>query len=349
MKCYFVATPYHIMAACSMASGMYKNEANILVIYNHFAFDDAFVNKIKENGPFDKIYLYNYSNKSFLSNVKRAINVFLVDSLIYRLAIDKNINEYIFFTLDFLAASYINKKRGNIVSYGDDGMGAYFNGRCYIPREKPMKVLKLLNREKNYHNIKKLYVYKPNYVIANTQFELVKIIQNEDTAKAVEKLVSVLWPLTNCDQLYDCIVYFEQPFASDSENQIKKIVNLLKDIQAVTDKKIIVKMHPRSNNEAYYADFEIYSSKAPFEAILYQVDKSKKLCLMAINSTAVFSPYFIDKLNDTDFKAILLSEIFYNYEDVTSKKFIDMIKTEKGNKCKILQAKNVEDIGKLLK
>ena len=301
---FLCATPYHIIAATTIAAGQFKDEKSVLVVMDHAAnVDEAFVERIRGCNIFTEVHLYKSNNKTKLNNIKRLVNAFVPPRIVKMLA-KRDFSRFFCFALDFIDITYLIKKFKNKNKecefvFADDGIGSYVNPEIYAPRPVSEKILKLNGRKKYLDEIKKLYVYKPEFVTINTNgYELVRIEQTEDSLTALRVLTAALWPLDSRVELGGKILYFEQPYGLDNGDAIvSKEISLLKK---VTDKYCLsaaIKMHPRSTADELWSDFDIIRSKIPFEAMLIQQDCQPR-AFMSNCSTALFSCYLLDGIGD---------------------------------------------------
>lgn len=301
---FLCATPYHIIAAATIAAGEYKNEKSVLVVMDHAAdVDEAFVSKIRGCNIFTEVYLYKSNNKTKLNNIKRLVNAFIPPRVVKMLA-KCRFSRFFCFALDFIDITYLikkSKKRNPDCEFvfADDGIGSYVNPEIYAPRPVSEKILRLNGRKKYLNDIKKLYVYKPEFVTINTNgYELVKIEQSEESLAALKKLTSTLWPLDTKVELGGKILYFEQPYGLDNGDDIvNEEIRMLTEMTEKHSLDAAIKMHPRSTADELWSKFDVIRSKIPFEAMLIQ-QACQPLVFMSNCSTALFSCYLLDGIGD---------------------------------------------------
>ena len=301
MNCFFCATPYHIIASITLATGKFAGEESMLVVLNHFDIDEAMVQRIRSTGVFKEVLLYNSNNKSNWSKAKRLANVFMPDRVMNRLANQMAFSHCVFFALDFLNLAYMIKryqKRGVDCefAFGDDGIGAYLNVSCYHPKPLVVNLLKLTNRLTALESVKKLLVYKPELMVENTEFVLEKIPQSPEIYATLQQAVAKIFVMETDIDVTNAVLYFEQPVdsAASKENAAEE-QRLLKLAMEKKNLKAVVKMHPRSTCEALWNQFPIMKTKIPFEAMVLQKNYAPAV-MMSNCSTAMFSVYLLDNL-----------------------------------------------------
>lgn len=301
MNCFFCATPYHIIASITLATGKFAGEESMLVVLNHFDIDEAMVQRIRSTGVFKEVLLYNSNNKSNWSKAKRLANVFVPDHVMNRLANQMSFSHCVFFALDFLNLAYMIKryqKRGVDCefAFGDDGIGAYLNVSCYHPKPLVVNLLKLTNRLTALESVKKLLVYKPELMVENTEFVLEKIPQSPEIYAKLQQAVAKIFVMESDIDVTNAVLYFEQPVdsAASKENAAEE-QRLLKLAMEKKNLKAVVKMHPRSTCEALWNQFPIMKTKIPFEAMVLQKNYAPAV-MMSNCSTAMFSVYLLDNL-----------------------------------------------------
>lgn len=314
MNCFFCATPYHIIAAIALATGKFAGEQTLLVVMNHFDIDEAMLRRIRETGIFQDVVLYNSNNKTKWNRAKRLMNVFVPDRMMDHLANHTEFRRCVFFALDFLNLAYMVKryeKRGIPCefAFGDDGMGTYVNTACYRPREFVVRLLKLTGRLTALQTVKKLLVYKPELIVENREFTLEKIPQSPEIYEKLQQAVSKIFVMEQDLTVKDRVLYFEQPIdtPADRENTAEE-QRLLKLVMEKLGRKAVVKMHPRSTEEALWQEFPIMKTKIPFEAMLLQKDYAPAV-MMSNCSTAMFSAYLLDNLPAGNCPSVFLNRL----------------------------------------
>ncbi|MBQ8606251.1 MAG: hypothetical protein IJ408_05885 [Clostridia bacterium] len=313
---YLCATPYHVIAATTLASGKFKDEHNVLVIMDHFSIDEPLVKKIRALGIFNEVHLYKSNKKTKLNNFKRLVNAFFPPRIMRELA-KKDFDRFFCFALNFIDITYLIKKINKRsekceFAFADDGLGSYINEGIYTPTPTSERILKLNGRLKLLKTVKKLYVYKPDFVIANKEFELDKIPQTEDSVHALRRLVGALWPLDTDVDFDGKILHFEQPYANDPGDKITKEEQaLIALIQNEMEAPSCIKMHPRSFGDAKWEHFDVIESKMPMEAMLLQ--KDCRPCLMTTNfSTASFASFLLDGIGASGVPTLLMVKLVDN-------------------------------------
>lgn len=301
MNCFFCATPYHMIASITLATGKFAEEESMLVVLNHFDIDEAMVQRIRSTGVFKEVLLYNSNNKTKWNRAKRLANVFVPDRVMNRLANQMAFSHCVFFALDFLNLAYMVKryqKRGINCefAFGDDGIGAYLNVACYHPKASVVKLLKLTGRLSALESVKKLLVYKPELMVENKEFILEKIPQSPEIYAKLQQAVAKIFVMESDMDVNHAILYFEQPVNSvASKENAAQEQRLLKLAMEKKNLKAVIKMHPRSTCEALWDEFPIMKTKIPFEAMVLQKDYAPAL-MMSNCSTAMFSVYLLDNL-----------------------------------------------------
>lgn len=314
MNCFFCATPYHMIAAITLATGKFAEEESMLVVLNHFDIDEAMVQRIQSTGVFKEVLLYNSNNKTKWNKAKRLANVFVPDRVMNRLANQMAFSRCVFFALDFLNLAYMVKryqKRGIDCefAFGDDGIGAYINVALYRPKDFVVQLLKFTGRLSALKTVKKLYVYKPELMVENRAFALEKIPQSLEIYEKVQQAVSRIFVMEADIDVNHAILYFEQPIKSEAgKENTEEEQRLLKLAMEKKNLKAVVKMHPRSTCEALWAEFPIMKTKIPFEAMVLQKNYAPAV-MMSNCSTAMFSVYLLDHLPMGKCPAIFLNRL----------------------------------------
>lgn len=313
---YLCATPYHIMAAVTMASDMFAEEDSTLIVLDHFNIDETLIEKIRKTGIFTDVLLFKSNNKSLMNKAKRFYNAFVPHPLMRSLAKRKDFTHFFCFALDFINISYLiqsfRKNGANCqFSFAEDGIGSYINESLYHPNKLASLLIQLNGRANALEAIQSLYIYKPEYAVVNKEFELVKIKQSPKTYETLRCFVSEIWPFEEEVDFKDSIVYFEQPKENPEENKdVTTEQNAIRKAEELLGAHAFVKLHPRSYENESWANFDTLKTRIPFEAIFLQTDFQPKLFLTD-NSTAVFSPYMLDGDAELHCKTIFLNRLVH--------------------------------------
>lgn len=338
MNCFVCATPYHIIASITLATGKFAGEESMLVVLNHFDVDEAMVQRIRSTGVFKEVLLYNSNNKTKWNKVKRLANVFVPDRVMNRLANQMAFSHCVFFALDFLNLAYMVKryqKRGINCefAFGDDGIGAYVNVGCYHPKNSVVKLLKLTGRLSALESVKKLLVYKPELMVENREFALEKIPQSPEIYAKLQQAVARIFVMESDIDVNQAVLYFEQPIeATEDAANIKEEQRLLKLAMEKKRLKAVVKMHPRSTCEALWNEFPIMKTKIPFEAMVLQKNYAPAV-MMSNCSTAMFSVYLLDNLPIEKCPSIFLNRLVPHQNERLNKaieRYFKLLNTDEG-------------------
>ncbi len=311
---YLCATPFHITAAITMQCGQFADESATLIILNHFDVDEALLERIRTTGVFDEVLLFDSRYRTKMDNLKRLVNAFIPASLMRRVANTTQFSHFICFALDFIDLTYIMKrydKRGVACefAFGDDGIGTYIREGIYRPKPLAERLLRLNGRRRLCDRVTTVYAYKPQYMVANTAYDVRPIEQSTAACAGRRAAVRTIWPLEEDVQIDDGILYFEQPNEADRDSEDQRVEQ--KWLRAAADALGVhtcVKMHPRSHAEEQWRPFGVMQTHMPYEVLLLQ-KRCRPALLMTVNSTALFSSYLFDDLPTADCPSVLLYKL----------------------------------------
>lgn len=307
-----------------MQSGMFAGKKSTLIVMNHFDVDEALISRIKETGVFDEVVLFDSNNKTKLNRFKRLVNVFAPTKLMRKLANGTTFTHFVCFALDFSNLSYLMQryeKRGIACefSFGDDGIGTYIREGIYKPNDLVRKLLTACRRLDVLDRVRRVYAYKPEFMVANRGYDLHPIAQSEAACANRRQAVCRIWSLSEDVNIDNGILYFEQPNEADKDSQDQKIeqASLQMAIEALRTHSV-VKLHPRSTAEEQWRAFGILKTKMPYEVMLLQKQCAPAL-MMTVNSTALFSTYLFDDLPAASCPSVLLYKLMlHQNEKLTS-------------------------------
>ncbi len=308
---YLCATPFHIAAAITMQSGMFADQPSVLIVMNHFDVDQDLLERIDSTGVFDTVLLFDSNNKTKLNRLKRLAGAFVPSKLMRQLAYQTAFTHFVCFALDFLNLAYLIKayKRRGLhceFSFGDDGVGTYIREGIYQPKDFVGRLLWLTGRATALDEVKRVYAYKPDFMVANRRYELCPIEQSEAACCKRREALCAIWPVHEDLRINEGLLYFEQPNAQDVGGaDLEREKQALRAAHELLHTPIIVKMHPRSIAENEWRNYDILKTKMPYEVMVLQQLCSPSV-LMTVNSTALFSTYLFDDLQVSSCPSILL-------------------------------------------
>lgn len=295
MVSFLCATPYHIIVSLYIMAGEFPEEKADLYLLDHFSISDEFISALKESGFYRHISVIHSDYKSKIGNIKRLFRAFFPYKVMKN-AFKNSEYDYVFFgALDYVnmarwvktAAKY--NKNCNFALM-EDGIGTYANVVTYQPKKYSEIILKFLRLKKYYNQINKVWCFKPQLRLTNLQYEAHAIARSDQAEARVQNAISKIWQIEKIDIPENAVLYLEQPYLFDDNNQmVIKEQNLLRQIGEKTGRPVYVKFHPRSTRRHLWKDFPQLDISVPFEAIMNR-DELKNIKYLSAVSTAVVSP-----------------------------------------------------------
>lgn len=297
----YCTTIYHLMVAISLAQNDFKNQEIILFISPHFIDKERVVNNLSsypEEDLFKEIVILNDYFGSKRYAIERKFRFIFFYPKAIELCQKYLFKKFIFFpgnlTIASLFAKYISKNNPCCeFAFGDDGLASYINHDEYTKLSNNQKhISKLLNYDQYLRLYKTLYVMEPSLVISNKRFILKQISHPNFGDSKFQKVIKEIF-LTEVIPACD-ILYLQQPFIFDSrkfmrfENIQDRSYKVICD--ACTDKKIYIKIHPRTPRSYVIPSHMIkVKSTGLFEASL--TSSINQTMLITLFSTAAFTPF----------------------------------------------------------
>jgi hypothetical protein len=319
------ATPYHLLLSLNMALNEFRDANKFLIIYDHFDNSDEIAKKCNEQKIFSEIIVVHDRN---FTKWQRRKSYFLIDkrlkSFLHRYVFD----EFIFFTLDFMAVSTIIKeifKRNKSCrfSLGEDGLVTYIRDKSFNVGVSGIKIklfLQISKKMKYLNLIHHMYLLEPQLTSYQSSLLVHKITKLDFRNKDFQRIINEIWGCYKIPKLDMLILH--QPFLEDHLYEYaqvqEKCVNLVLDL--CKDRKVGVKFHPREVDERkkFKSEVCLPNTVAPFEAILSS--DLNDTCLISVNSTAVFTPFIIANLTPD---IILLYRMTSMKNNVQLEKFVN--------------------------
>ncbi|MEH6991077.1 hypothetical protein [Cytobacillus firmus] len=338
MRIAFVCcTPYHIILSVHLSETVYKNYEKDIFICNHFNNSYEVFNELKQQSNWRKVFFVedheiNY-DKSFLKCKKIS---FFLNKDIKQIIDTENESVYydeicifthnIFSKMLFENAQNLN---GNLkINYIEEGTSTYTLIEPDNLKNKMLNILVKLLKRKVFSNkdITDLHLFKPELYIGDSKKDLNKIPHvDKSNTLLLENLNNIFSydPLKIPYDNYNCI-YFDQTISKDGEININEKEFLAKMIEHTTNKKLIVKLHPRDSKDKYqqYPTIKAHSDGSiPWELIYFN-ENLEDMTLISIRSSSVFTPKIMFNKEN---KIVLLYKIA-GIKDELFERFVDSFK-----------------------
>ncbi len=296
MIAFYCATPYHILVSVNMMLNEHKGQPADIYVLNYFDGAKEMVDRLNQCGLFRRAVFIPVNNYTLYEKIKRFVHVFLPDVRIRQMMRRFDYQVFYFFALDFLNISYIIKKAMQKrvpcrFCYGEDGIGSYIKD-IYVPSETVSKLLNICGRTKYLQEIREMYVYAPELVVANRNFRPMGLKKFNHHDPELARVCSVLWP--HKADLKGRVLYFQQPLNERNGIDLSSIERqLIEEISTVFGAdRFSIKLHPRTQNPQDFPQSAVIKSTVPFEIYALNFDFSRHLLVSAI-STASFAPFLL--------------------------------------------------------
>lgn len=294
MICFLCATPYHIILSLIIKSTL-KNCKADMIIYNHFSNASKIYTRLCSAKKFSDIYFIDENSYGLERRIKRGIHIFYPEKTIKHIANNKNYQQIIFFTLDFLNIAYIikmyNKRKISCdFCYGEDGIGTYIDKTTYIPQKFTNFLLCITNRKKYLIQIKSLLLLEPRLLQCNFLKNIIKI-KNDNIYKELLFCRTCIWPEAENINL-NTVLYLQQPFEGNTKSKIFQVEkNIYQICQNIFRNQFLIKLHPRTKD--YPSDAgQIINVNIPFECL---IPDTENYVIISFASTAAFTPAMLYK------------------------------------------------------
>ena len=304
-------TPYQILNLINLSMNQFQDYEVDVVIVDHFEGYDKLYYKFIEKKIFNKVYLckHKYIKDNGLKEHKNLyfnlIENYIENFKIYKY--DKFIlgNNLIISNILFAKLKRINKNLEVVLI--EDGLLTYTSEfeelKTYVKFIRRMMGQPII--EKKYIN--SIYVYDKELICykVNSNTQVINLEKISDRVANVIKDVFIDDSIDN--NIYQNIIYLDQPFTSDNLNISEKEV--LGNITKYLGDEITVKLHPRQNKKIYDS-FNVNileKSKCIWEIELLSINNLEEKTIVTVNSSAAFTPIL---LYGVETNIILLNDIF---------------------------------------
>lgn len=304
-----------------------------LIVLNSFKMAKELVTIIDDEGFFNNVVLVNRVDKS--SRINNLINLlfpfFLLKKNIHNSNIYKRNNyDYICPSkFSWIAASIWQLNKKAKLSLHEDGVGAYSTNMNLMPNSKLYFCLyKTMNYNRGFEDYESIYINsKKLYCFAdeNKRIEIPKM-SNEFLER-----INIIFKNAYDKKTND--IYFLSQFG---EYSIKKPTL---DYLYKFKNKVIFCPHPRYDSNDNYG-FDVISDKNIWELYACNTPNFDDKCLIAVHSTAVFTPKILFNKEPSIILLYKLLDKPFNGLDGFVKKFIETYE----NKEKIMIPETLEEL-----
>ncbi len=316
----FVAwTPLHLVNIVNVKSSEFKNDDSYLYVYDEFDGAKKYYELIKETGYFKNVYLVNPNEigNSLIRNINVIINrnQFNVNTkdVIFDLMVTQGGNHF----QKILYGQQLQKNSLLELHYLEDGMLTYVaDNKNEIFNIKPLKAI-IMNILNPYSIMNAplpfAYTYEPKLLNKSELFgESKKLLPLDGAGRTTMfELVNVFNLVDTQDRgKYDNeIIFLDQPFKK-ANFEIDE-VEIFEMIQNMIEKKILVKIHPRSATSNLYENIKQFKENIPWELIQLRYD-FKNVLVISMSSTAPFTTVLMFDGSKNGSSVIFIIDVILN-------------------------------------
>ena len=282
-----------------MALFDFKDEKRCLVLFNAFKGYKDVYDVCKASNVFEEVILVKSDfDINWIQNWNRRYHYFFLYNSLSKLCKKFVFDKIIFFIIDPLNVSYVikevlNKNPKCEVCIAEDGIGSYLSNKLYLPSKKQLFWLRLLGLKKYYEKISYMYLLHPEFLAYKPAQTVRKISKKGFETPEFQKMTTQMF---ECKKIPKCdYLLLQQPLSQDGVDLQKISANqecLFKLIDAkLKNKKVYVKIHPRSKRFVKLDNCIELDQKFPFEVM---IDNNINNCtIVTVYSTAAFTPYML--------------------------------------------------------
>ena len=296
-------TPYQLLVATRIAFENHANEQNDVIIFDTIASVDDLLTNIKDSKVFNSVFLCKTKRYFSTANNRFAKLYNLLLSYLIRIKVTPNgtIYDCIYVANRDWDENRIfqdikkgkRHKKVQIYMY-EDGLSTYstlmadfFKG---ISSHKGPRAWLAQYKYEMYYNIKSLYVFSPELLEWEPDFNVAKIGKiSKNDVDYISKLNAIFGYRKICDSYDEKIIFFEESYFAegigvDDISPVKYIA------EKIGKENLLVKIHPR-NPYNRLENLGIKTNKntsVPWEDIAINIDLKDKI-LVTIASSSVLS------------------------------------------------------------
>ena len=305
--CYLCTTPLQILGA--MAFELQDRQGADLFLFDDLKSYREIGEKLRDTGIFENVYCVRLRS-SLISGKKRLTRMFfflrmMTSSFSLNSVLDKGICYDRLYTSSSAMSKMIilnalsKRNAGMEIIMYDDGIGSYSKAaRVKTGSELFRKAKKLLNWSEALEHSSEVYLYCPELAepeAGKTIRRMPAIMTSEENREIVRNVFCGQQKNVSIDE--KVIIFDTFRKTADNRPGITELDSLYEKAKEVCgEKNIILKAHPRSSVESRAAIKQYTEKQIPMEIVYMGTDHLEDKILVALNSTAVFTPkMFFDK------------------------------------------------------
>jgi len=323
-----VNTYFQLITAINLAMNNFSNDYNDIVITNCSVGTKDKVELIKKSGLFQNVY-YIESRELINGNKLKKYLIYLFN----RRKIIGNINnnkydEILFYNFDVLCYALIDElfkyNKSLICSRFDEGFSTYtINHKSNRINNLIRKILFRKNINKS---IKKIYLYHPELLCYETNYNIEVIPNIDKNNKLIKETLNSIFNYNqyNITQKY---IFFEESFFCDNKG-IEDFDLIMNIANIVGKENLIIKLHPRNKVDRFSKHgIKVWESTGiPWEIYQMNEDYRKKVFLTISSGSILASKlYFNENIesyflyNCTEKMSDMVTTEFYSYLELVKK------------------------------
>lgn len=343
MVLFVVNTYSQFINAIVIAESYYKKDTECDVLFKKNLYDEH--KELCENVFRRCIKWEDNSNKK--EGLSKVLNVFKYKHLAHTLNINFKEYESIFISsksIDLIEVFYAAKNINKNIELNLYEEGAFE----YCELEERTRWLEVVLSYLIFHRYylsecKKLFVYRPEFIISHWKNIEICKIENIYTSKILKKILNSFGKSYFFETLEEkSVIFFEQEGDEQLNCFQKDILNILKKL--VPNKQVYVKMHPRSKDNKYGDKVLYIKSKVPFELDVYENDISNYVFVTICSSAALN----ISLLTDQKPNIVYLYNL-YNFKDSINEYLNKFINRNIINDSNVFAPKNKDEFEKCIR
>ncbi|MDT2660857.1 polysialyltransferase family glycosyltransferase [Enterococcus hulanensis] len=310
----FIAwTPLQIINIVNIKKNFFPEKASELFIYSEFQDAENIYENLNKENIFTNIYFIDFTQMG--SKMTRVINLLLgVDK--FKL-INCHYSDFFISGNNYYAKIiYEHMKRDNSdikLHYIEDGLAAYVSDKVFNNEGVTRKAYRKFKRNSLLNaTFSDYYVYEPE--LSCFKRSLVKIPKIDQQDGFVE-LLNRIFSYTSKYELEDKLIYIDQPLKSDGYGVDE--VEILNHLSKLTpEKKIVVKLHPRSKSKKYQGMYPLIQADVPFELCMLSENLNKSITISPLSTVSFSTSIMLEKKIPT----MVLSEYLLTQPDKLNEK-----------------------------
>ena len=290
-------TPIHVFRSIHLKLTTFSSENADIFLFSMFNGYIKIAENLEKTGLFSNVYTIgdeNYASRNRIETLK-----ILLSNTYYKKILKQKYYDQVFvYNLDciitYVAYNVLKKQNKKIIYNIVEDAPTFYDLK--LENRKLRYFYRIIGYKNPVYNADKWWYSYPNHMDQLGNGEKVRLPQISRTDRDFKHYVNIVFEYQEDPQLLECdIIIMEEPFQKDGRLNNNEDAQLFKSLKKhIRDKKIVVKLHPRIDNDRYEGSYNVlpYTS-IPWEVYTLNLKENAQKTIITLASTTAISSKII--------------------------------------------------------